>query len=60
MDNLLPYLDANPNVLGYPAFGGIWEGNFITPDGSGLTPAGHKYKTMSTSAPSAMASETTD
>lgn len=55
MDILLPYLDANPNVLGYQAFGGLWEGNFITPDGTGLTAAGQKYKTMSAAAPTATA-----
>ena len=55
MDILLPYLDANPNVLGYQAFGGLWEGNFITPDGTGLTPAGQKYKTMAAAAPTATA-----
>ena len=46
MDELLPYLDGNPNVLGYQAVGGLWEGQFITSDGTGLTPAGQKYKTL--------------
>lgn len=43
MDDLLPYLDNNDSVMGYQAFGGLWAGNFITSDGSGLTPAGQKY-----------------
>jgi len=47
MDDLLPYLDSNPNVLGYHAFGGLWEGNFINSAGTGLTKAGQKYNTMS-------------
>lgn len=52
MDDLLPWLDGNSNVLGYQAFGGLWEGNFINDAGTGLTPAGSKYKTM-TAAPAA-------
>ena len=55
MDLLLPYLDQNTNVLGYQAFGGLWEGNFINSDGTGLTTAGQKYNTMSAAAPSATA-----
>ena len=58
MDILLPYLDANPNVLGYQALGGLWEGNFITPDGTGLTPAGQKYKGMSPTATAAASLDT--
>ena len=50
MDAMLPYLDQNPNVLGHSAFGGLWEGNFINADGTGLTPAGQKYSTLTTAA----------
>lgn len=56
MDALLPYLDSNPNVLGYQAFGGLWEGNFINSTGNGLTPAGSKYKTMTAAPATATAS----
>ena len=56
MDTLLPYLDNNPNVLGYQAFGGLWEGKFINSAGTGLTPAGQKYNTMSAAAPAATGS----
>jgi hypothetical protein len=45
MDALLPYLDANPKILGYQAFGGLWEGKFVNAAGTGLTPAGVKYNT---------------
>ena len=45
MGLLLPYLDGNPRVMGYQAFGGLWKGNFINSDGTGLTPAGQKYST---------------
>lgn len=44
LQGILPYLDCNPNIIGYQAFGGLWPGNFITSDGSGLTPAGTAYK----------------
>lgn len=46
MDALLPYLDSNPNVLAYQAFGGLWKGNFINADATGLTPAGLKYRDL--------------
>lgn len=51
MDDLLPYLDNTPSVLGYQAFGGLWEGSFINADGTGLTPAGQKYNTWSAASP---------
>lgn len=51
MDDLLPYLDNTPSVLGYQAFGGLWEGSFINADGMGLTPAGQKYNTWSAASP---------
>lgn len=56
MEDLLPYLDGNPTVMGYQAFGGLWKGvsNFIKPDGTGLTLAGQKYNTYS-AAPQATA-----
>ena len=54
MLDLLPYLDGNDKIMGYQAFGGLWEGNFITPDGTGLTPAAQKYNTYS--APPSMTS----
>ena len=40
----MPYLDGNDAIVGYQAFGGLWTGNFISDDGSGLTPAGTAYK----------------
>ncbi len=51
MDDLLPFLDNTPSVLGHQAFGGLWEGNFIKADGSGLTPAGQKYKSWTAASP---------
>jgi hypothetical protein len=48
MDDLIPYLDSNANILGYQAFGGLWKGNFINDAGTGLTIAGQKYNTMAT------------
>lgn len=44
LESIMPYLDANTNIIGYQAFGGLWTGNFITSDGNGLTPAGTAYK----------------
>lgn len=44
LESIMPYLDANTNIMGYQAFGGLWTGNFITSDGNGLTPAGTAYK----------------
>lgn len=41
---MMPYFDCKPNVIGYQAFGGLWTGNFIKNDGSGLTPAGDAYR----------------
>ena len=49
MDELLPYLDGNANVLAYQAAGGLWEGDFINADATGLTPAGQKYNTWPSS-----------
>ena len=43
MDALLYWLDNEPTVLGYQAFGGLWKGNFINDAGTGLSPAGTKY-----------------
>lgn len=54
MLDLLPYLDGNDIIMGYQAFGGLWEGNFITADGTGLSPAAQKYNTYS--APPSMTS----
>lgn len=44
LDSIMPYLDGKSNIIGYQAFGGLWTGNFITSDGTGLTPAGTAYK----------------
>lgn len=43
LKEVLPYLDGNARVLAYQAFGGLWKGNWILQDGSGLTPAGQVY-----------------
>ncbi|KAL8866341.1 MAG: hypothetical protein Q9174_006362 [Haloplaca sp. 1 TL-2023] len=40
---LLPWLDAEPSVAAYQAFGGLWPGNFIKNDGSGLSKSGQVY-----------------
>ena len=40
----MPYLDGNSAIIGYQAFGGLWPRNFISDDGTGLTPAGAAYK----------------
>lgn len=49
LQKMMPLLDCNPNVMAYQAFGGAWPGNFITSDGTGLTPAGQAYKSYSKS-----------
>ena len=43
MDELLPWLDNNTNVLFYQAAGGLFKGEFINAAGTGLTPAGTAY-----------------
>jgi len=58
MDDLLPYLDGHPKVLGYQAFGGLWEGSFIHADGTGLTPAGQKYNTWTAASPTGTLTDT--
>ncbi|KAL9602138.1 MAG: hypothetical protein Q9219_002002 [cf. Caloplaca sp. 3 TL-2023] len=40
---LLPWLDANPSVACYQAFGGLWTGNFINNQGTGLSKSGQVY-----------------
>lgn len=40
----MPWLDANTAIDSYQAFGGLWTTDFITADGTGLTPAGEAYK----------------
>ena len=44
MDELLPWLDGNDNVLFYQAAGGLFKGEFVNSDGTGLTPAGSAYR----------------
>ena len=56
LKTVLPYLDAREEVLAYQAFGGLFEGNWINDDGTGLTDAGQVYNTFS--APVAEASGT--
>ncbi|CAF9928067.1 MAG: hypothetical protein ALECFALPRED_003939 [Alectoria fallacina] len=48
MDELLPWLDSNANVLFYQAFGGLLEGGFVNAAGTGLTPAGKAYGKLAT------------
>ena len=43
MEELLPYLDGNPNVVAYQAAEGLTEGVFVNADADGLTTAGQKY-----------------
>ncbi|KAL9612592.1 MAG: hypothetical protein Q9167_002843 [Letrouitia subvulpina] len=43
LTKLLPWLDQNPAIAGYQAFGGLWKGNFIKEDESGLTKSGQIY-----------------
>ncbi|KAL9044247.1 MAG: hypothetical protein Q9214_002600 [Letrouitia sp. 1 TL-2023] len=43
LTKLLPWLDQNPAIAGYQAFGGLWKGNFIKEDESGLTKSGQVY-----------------
>lgn len=43
MDELLPWLDDNANVLFYQAAGGLFEGQFVNAAGTGFTPAGTAY-----------------
>ena len=44
LQEIMPYLDSSDAIIGYQAFGGLWTGNFISDNGSGLTPAGQAYK----------------
>lgn len=46
MRKILPYLDGNDQIIGYQAFGGLFKGNFINADGTGLTPAGAVYRDL--------------
>ena len=46
LQKILPYLDNHPNIVGYQAFGGLWEGRFINAQGNGLTPAGSVYRNL--------------
>ena len=46
MDELLPWLDNNANVLFYQAAGGLFAGAFVNAAGTGLTPAGTAYGTL--------------
>ena len=46
MDGILPWLDENPNILFYQADGGLFEGGFVDPAGTGLTAAGEAYKNV--------------
>ena len=46
LKQIMPYLDANPNVAGYQAFGGLWQGSFINSAGDGLTATGETYKSF--------------
>lgn len=48
MDELLPWLDDNDNVLFYQASGGLFEGGFVNADGTGFTPAGTAYGKLAT------------
>lgn len=43
IDELLPWLDSNTNILFYQAAGGLFKGEFINAAGTGLTPAGTAY-----------------
>ena len=43
MDELLPWLDDNANVLFYQASGGLFKGDFVNAAGTELTPAGTAY-----------------
>lgn len=43
MDDLLPWLDDNTNVLFYQATGGLFEGGFVNAAGTGFTSAGTTY-----------------
>ncbi len=43
MNELLPWLDSNDNILFYQASGGLFEGEFVNGAGTGLTPAGVAY-----------------
>ena len=46
MNELLPWLDENSNILFYQASGGLFEGQFINGAGTGLTAAGTAYKNV--------------
>ena len=43
MNELLPWLDGNANILFYQASGGLFEGQFVNPAGNGYTAAGVAY-----------------
>lgn len=43
MDELLPWLDSNTNILFYQAAGGLFKGEFVNAAGTGLTAAGTAY-----------------
>ena len=43
MNELLPWLDSNDNILFYQAVGGLFEGQFVNTAGTGLTAAGAAY-----------------
>ncbi|KAL8735829.1 MAG: hypothetical protein Q9181_002688 [Wetmoreana brouardii] len=43
LKKLLPWLDQNPDVACYQAFGGLWTGNFINNAGTGLSKSGQVY-----------------
>ena len=54
IEDIIPYLDGNENVMGYQAFGGLWKGNFLNAAGTGLDAAGEKYNTYSAQATAAL------
>lgn len=46
LNELLPWLDENSNILFYQASGGLFEGQFVNAAGTGLTAAGTAYKNV--------------
>lgn len=44
LQKIMPWLDANPAIDSYQAFGGLWTNSFINSAGTGLTPAGQAYR----------------
>ena len=46
MNELLPWLDGNSNILFYQASGGLFEGQFINGAGTGLTATGTAYRNV--------------